>query len=83
MTQDHIDAFSDALDKEKRGYVIMVHHGLHLPVSGAHIRTDFDNWPETGSGDVTAKSKEHDALLCLAAALSSERERFEIVRHAG
>lgn len=80
MTTDHIDAFSDALDKEKRGYLICVHHGLHLPSSGAHVRTDLDNWPEPKRGGGTALSKKHDLLLAIAAALSEDGEHFEIVR---
>lgn len=81
MTRDHIDAFSDALDIEKRGYLICVHDGLHLPVSGARIRSDFDNWPEPGRGCGSAKSKAHDCLMAIAAALSENGERFEVIRH--
>ena len=80
MTRDHIDAFSDALDAEKRGYLIVVHDGLHAPRSGAHVRSDFDNWPEPGTGDERAKSKAHDVLLAIAAALSENGEHFEVVR---
>lgn len=83
MTQDHIDAFSDALDAEKRGYLICVHHGLGHANSGAHIRTDFDNWPEPGtSGDERAITKEHDVLLAIAAALSDETQKFVVTREA-
>jgi hypothetical protein len=81
MTHDHIDAFSDALDTEKRGYLICVHDGLHIKNSGAHIRSDLDNWPEPGKGDERSKSKAHDVLLAIAAALSENGERFEVVRH--
>lgn len=80
MTQDHIDEFSAVLDREKRGYLIYVHHGLNAPASGAHIRVDLDNWPEPGSGDKAAKSKAHDILLAIAAALSEDGESFEVVR---
>lgn len=83
MTRDHIDAFSDALDTEKRGYLICVHDGLHLPSSGAHIRFDLDNWPEAEKGCGSARSKAHDILLAIAAALSEDGERFEVVRYEG
>lgn len=80
MTRDHIDQFSEALDTEKRGYLIIVHDGLHHPKSGAHIRFDLDNWPEPGTGDKTAKSKSHDILLAIAAALSEDGEKFTVAR---
>lgn len=83
MTHDHIDAFSDALDAEKRGYLICVHHGLGKPESGAHIRTDFDNWPAPKTiGDERAESKEHDVLLAIAAALSDKSQTFVVTRLA-
>lgn len=78
MTLDHIDDFSDALDNEKRGYLICVHNGLEYPNSGAHVRTDFDNWPDTGCG--SSQSKSHDVLLAIAAALSVNGEHFEVIR---
>lgn len=81
MTRDHIDQFSDALDAERRGYLIIVHDGLHKSNSGAHVRSDFENWPEPEKGCGSGKSKAHDCLLAIAAALSEDGERFEIVRH--
>jgi hypothetical protein len=81
MTQDHIDEFTDALQKEKRGFLIAVHHGNHQPASGVHICTDLDNWPEPGEGDKSAKSKSHDVLLAIAEALSENGERFEVIRY--
>ena len=81
MTRDHIDAFSDALDTEKRGYLLCVHNGCDYPYSGAHIRTDLDNWPTPGCG--SEKSKAHDVLLAIAAALSDNGERFEVVEAWG
>lgn len=80
MTRDHIDQFSDALDIEKRGYLICVHDGLHLPKSGAHVRFDLDNWPEAAKGCGSALSKKHDLLKAIAAALSEDGEHFEVIR---
>lgn len=80
MTNDFLDDLSDALDREKRGYLLVIHHGLHAPVSGTQIRTDFDNWPAPGGGDKRAITKEHDVLLAIAAALSDETQEFVVTR---
>lgn len=80
MTRDHIDQFSDALDIEKRGYLICVHDGLDKPRSGAFVRVNLDNWPVPERGCGSAHSKSHDLLKAIAAALSEGGEHFEIVR---
>lgn len=81
MTQDLVDDFSEALDREKRGYLICVHAGLDKPASGCHVRTELKNWPEPAQADNRSRSKAHDMLLAIAVALSEEGgEQFEIVR---
>lgn len=76
MTQDLIDDFSDALEKEGRGYLIAVHNGRQDPDKGAvHVRTQFDPWPEPKGG----WTKENDALQAIAAAFAGDGNHFTIL----
>lgn len=70
MTHDFIDDFCDALDREKRAYVLIVQHRGAENKVGAHIRTDLDPWPAPANG----KSKEYDMMLALAAAFRADAE---------
>lgn len=67
MTRDIIDEFSDALDRERRGYVILVRHGAAVG-AGAHVRWDFKHWPAPLNG----VSKSVDAVRGIACALDAD-----------
>lgn len=76
MTRDFIDQFSDALDAEKRGYLVAVHNGAQAFSKGSvHVRTDFDHWPKDLPN---ARTPAHDVLLAIATSFQPE-ERFTIL----
>jgi hypothetical protein len=77
MTHDFIDQFSDALEAEKRGYLIAVHNGAQaFAKGGAHIRTDFEHWPDNLPD---GRTKEHDVLLAITAAFAGDGQAFTIL----
>lgn len=75
MTNDFIDDFSDALEKEKRGYLVVVHCQKTSPEAGAHVRFDLDEWPEPKNGS----AKQQDVLEAIAAAFSADDHLFTIL----
>lgn len=75
MTQDFIDEFSDALVKEKRGFVILVHNGRDYGKGSVHIRTNLDDWPLPPN----ARSKEHDTILALTAAFTEDGVNLSVL----
>lgn len=76
MTRDHIDDFSATLDRERRGYVILVRHGVTVG-AGALVRWDFEHWPAPLNGT----SKAVDAVRGVACALGEE-ERITVLDEA-
>lgn len=77
MTHDFIDQFSDALEAEKRGYLIAVHNGAQtFSKGGVHVRTNFDHWP----GNLPdGRTKEHDVLLAITTCFASDGQHFTIL----
>ena len=70
MTSDHIETFSEAMDAERRAYVVLI-RGRD---KSAYIRDELDHWPPRAG-----MSKHRDALNALAAAFSSNGERLTVL----